>query len=459
MSGMSPTRADLPTLTSGAGTIRVGAQVGYGVGQIAGQVFRDLPSLLLLFFMTNALGVAPAIAGLAIFVPKLVWGIVCDISVGVLSDRLRNRMARRWWLLLGACGAPIAMILLFHVPAFSTLGKAGYVACAFSFYMLVFASFSVPYLAIAGELSSEPRQRTVLMAWRLVFTAIGVLIAGSLAPVYIQLHGGGQPGFESMSRLLAIICPVSLIVAFFGAGRAMQDANYQVAVPQTKGFPIREALSALTNARFSVLLFGNLVQLAGSGMAYASMLYFLSYNLHRSDAFKQIGLITLIASVSIILAQPAWVFIAGRFGKRPTYVGSSIFYGIVMLLWGLSSDVGIAGSYVCAVLLGLANSGWSLMSFSMVSDLADDGRAGLYSSVWVAADKIGFALGGTLLVGLVLSAFGFDSNRAVAGLSQSSSAIKGVFIAFALAPFLCSLSAAFILARWGVADAGTRHSR
>ena len=28
----------------------LGAQAGYGVGQIAGQVFRDVPSLLLLFF-------------------------------------------------------------------------------------------------------------------------------------------------------------------------------------------------------------------------------------------------------------------------------------------------------------------------------------------------------------------------------------------------------------------------
>ena len=427
----------------------LGAQVSYGAGQIAGQVFRDTPSLLLLFFMTNTLGIAPALAGLSIFVPKLIWGIFCDVGVGVLSDRLKSRVARRWWLLVGAVGAPFAMILLFHVPSAIPLMKAAYVAVAFSLYMLVFASLSVPYLAIAGELSSDPHQRTVLMAWRLVFTAVGVLIAGSLAPIFIQSQGGGQIAYQRMSEVLAVICPVALVVAFFGAGAAASQSNHRAIAPKTAGFPVREALAALAAPRFSVLLGANLIQLAGSGMAYASMLYFITYNLARADAFRQIGLIGLIASGAIIIAQPAWVALARRFGKKPVYIASSLFYATVMGGWALSSHLGVMVSYGFAVLLGLSNSGWSLMSFSMVSDISDDGRAGLYSSVWVAADKIGFALGGALLVGIVLSVFGFDASRAVAGAAQASSAVTGVLFAFGLAPALLSLTASVIFGRWG----------
>ncbi len=75
-----------------------------------------------------------------------------------------------------------------------------------------------------------------------------------------------------------------------------------------------------------------------------------------------------------------------------------------------------------------------MLGFSMVTDLSEDGKAGLFSSLWIAADKIGFALGGTLLIGLILSGFGFDSTKAVAGLAQSDSAIIGVKAAFALIP-------------------------
>jgi GPH family glycoside/pentoside/hexuronide:cation symporter len=425
------------------------AQAAYGVGQIAGQVFRDVPSLLLLFFMTNALGVAPALAGAAIFIPKLVWGIVCDVGVGLLSDRFKDRVPRRWWLLLGALGAPFAMILLFHVPHVSPLGKAAYVAGAFSLYMAVFAVLSVPYLAIAGELSDDPRQRTVIMAWRLVFTAVGVLIAGSFSPIFIQSQGGGQPAYQALSLVLAAICPLALIVAFFAAGYAQRHAPAAVAAPVSAGFPLREALAALAAPRFSVLLVANLLQLVGAGMAYASMIYFITYSLGRADAFRQIGIITLIASAAIIIAQPLWVRIAAVLGKRRAYIASSLFYAAVFAGWGVCGHLGMGVSYAFAVLLGLANSGWSLMGFSMVSDLSDDGRGGLYASIWVAADKIGFALGGTLLVGLVLAVFGFDSSRALAGLPQTPGALNGVFLAYSLSPAVLSLAASALLARWG----------
>jgi GPH family glycoside/pentoside/hexuronide:cation symporter len=425
------------------------SQVAYGVGQIAGQVFRDVPSLLLLFFMTNALGIQPALAGAAIFIPKLVFGIICDVGVGVLSDRFKTRIPRRWWLLLGAVGAPFAMFALFHVPVTSEVGKAAYVAGAFSLYMAVFAVLSVPYLAIAGELSNDPRQRTVIMAWRLVFTAVGVLIAGSFSPIFIQSQGGGQQAYEKLSLILAVICPVALIVAFFAAMRADRRKIELAAPPVSQGFPMREALAALAAPRFSVLVGSNLLMLISSGMAYASMIYFITYNLGRNDAFKQIGIITLIACATIVLAQPIWVKLAGVLGKKRTYILSALLYGALALAWGVFGRLGLGVDYALAALLGLSNSGWSLMGFSMVSDLSDDGRGGLYSSIWVAADKIGFALGGTLLVGLLLSAFGFDSVRAMAGLPQGPGAVTGVLLCYSLVPAMLSFIASVSLWRWG----------
>ena len=102
---MTAALTDAPPPTS-TGRLGLVAQIGYGTGQIAGQVFRDVPSLLLLFFMTTVLGIEPALAGAAIFVPKLVWGVGCDMLVGVLSDRWKHRFHRRWWLLAGVAVVP-----------------------------------------------------------------------------------------------------------------------------------------------------------------------------------------------------------------------------------------------------------------------------------------------------------------------------------------------------------------
>lgn len=429
----------------------LGAQAGYGVGQIAGQVFRDVPSLLLLFFMTSVLGIEAAVAGAAIFVPKLVWGVLCDVAVGVLSDRWKEKMQRRWWLVIGAIGTPIALLLLFHVPDGSTSMRVAYMAGAFSLYMAVFASFSVPYLAIAGELSSDPQQRTVLMAWRLVFTSFGVLVSGALAPMLVQANGGGQPGYEAMAVVLAIICPVALILSFFGIGRAMKQSSVVADSAPRARRSMGNAIKTLAVPRFSILFGINMLQLAGQGMAYAAMLYFLTYNMGRMDALQQTGMIVMTMCAGIILAQPMWVKLAARMGKRPVYCIAALLHLAMYVIWAFVPQAPLWVIYTLAFCAAVGNSGWAMLGFSMLADVAgeDEHHAGLYSAAWVAADKIGFALGGTLLIGLVLSGFGFDSARAVAGLPQSESALLGVMLAFALLPAAMNLLAVGIFAKWG----------
>jgi len=421
--------------------------MAYGLGQIAGQVFRDVPSLLLLFFMTSVLGVSPALAGTAIFVPKLIGGIVFDVSAGLLSDRLQARFARRHWLLIGALAAPAAMIALFHVPPGSEGAMAAYVATAFALYMAVFACLSVPYLAIAGDLQLSPHQRTVLMAWRLAFTAIGVLLAGAVAPAYAAAAGGGQPGYEAMAKMLAALCAVSLLFGWWGAGAASRRVGLRPVTQER--ISLKVALAALADRRFSVLAAVNLLQLAAAGMAYAGLIYFIAYNLAIPDALNRVGPVVLLASVGIIIAQPMWVKVAARIGKRRAYVAAALIHATAHLGWAASAWGGLPLLYGFALVLGIGNSGWAMLGFSMVSDIAGEGKAGLYSAVFIALDKIAFAMGGALITGLILSAFGFDAVAAAHGGPQPASALTGILIAFALTPAACNLVAAATFARWG----------
>lgn len=421
--------------------------IAYSFGQIAGQVFRDLPSLLLLFFMTSVLGIAPAIAGAAIFVPKLVWGVGSDLAVGILSDRWKRRFPRRNWLLVGALGAPAAMLLLFHVPQASTGVQVAYVAAVFSLYMIVFASFSVPYLALAGELTSTPRQRNVLMAWRLAFTAAGVMLSGGIAPGLVQQFGGGTGGYEAMAIVLAIICPLALLIAWFGVRSATRDRIE--ADPDTARIRMSagEGVRALLAPKFSIMLGANLMQLVGQGMSYAAILYFLSYNMGRADALTLVGGIVMAACAGILVAQPIWVALAARFGKRNCYVIGGVFHGLCYFVWAFGASWGAGAALALSFLAAIGNSGWAMLGFSMVADVAaeDERRAGLYSAAWIATDKIAFALGGTLLTGLLFSAFGFDSARAVAGLPQSDQALVGVMVAFGIVPGILNMVGALLM--------------
>jgi glycoside/pentoside/hexuronide:cation symporter, GPH family len=429
------------------GPLGLTSQVAYGAGQIAGQVFRDIPSLLLLFFMTSVLGIGPALAGSAIFIPKLIGGVVFDVSTGLLSDRYQAKFPRRNWLLIGAIAAPAAMVVLFHVPLGSETAMAGYVAAAFALYMAVFACFSVPYLAVAGDLRLDGHQRTVLMAWRLAFTAVGVLVAGAIAPGVAAAAGGGRYGYAVMSAMLAGLCTVSLVIGWWGAGAAARQAGMRPASQER--LTLADALAALADRRFSVLAAVNLMQLVAAGMAYAGLMYFITYNLGEADALNKVGPVVLISCVGIIASQPLWVRLASSLGKRRAYTLASLIHASAHLGWAMAAWGGLPVLYGFALVLGIGNSGWTMLGFSMVGDIAGEGKAGLYSAVYIALDKIAFALGGALIIGLILSAFGFDSAAAATGGAQPASALTGILIAFALAPAALNMVAAGVFAKWG----------
>ena len=80
----APRRADFP----------VPVLIGFSLGMIGDRIFRDAPALLLRIFMTDYLAVPPALAGAAVFIPKLLIMFV-DPLVGTLSDRLHTRWGGR----------------------------------------------------------------------------------------------------------------------------------------------------------------------------------------------------------------------------------------------------------------------------------------------------------------------------------------------------------------------------
>src|SRR5262245_63297305 len=91
--------------------------IGYGVGQIGGQILRDTPALILPIYLTTVLGLEPFMAGLAIMIAKA-WVVIADPIAGVISDRTCTRWGRRRaYILAGGLLAAVSYVLLFFVPA------------------------------------------------------------------------------------------------------------------------------------------------------------------------------------------------------------------------------------------------------------------------------------------------------------------------------------------------------
>lgn len=84
-------------------------KVGYGSGDIAGNVVYALLSSFVMIFLTNTVGLSSGIVGTLIAVSKLFDGIT-DIFFGAMIDKTHSKMGKaRPWMLWGYVGCAVTL--------------------------------------------------------------------------------------------------------------------------------------------------------------------------------------------------------------------------------------------------------------------------------------------------------------------------------------------------------------
>ena len=92
-------------------------KVGYGSGDIAGNVVYALLSSFVMIFLTNTVGLSSGIVGTLIAVSKLFDGVT-DIFFGAMIDKTHTRMGKaRPWMLWGYVGCAVTLAAIFFIPA------------------------------------------------------------------------------------------------------------------------------------------------------------------------------------------------------------------------------------------------------------------------------------------------------------------------------------------------------
>ncbi len=436
--------------------------VQYGAGQLGAQIFRDTPAALLPLFMTTILGVPAWMAGIVVLIPKL-WVIVCDPLVGAWSDRLKAQYGRTTFLLIGACCTSVGFLSLFAITVYpSPLVAAATICVLFFFASTAFSIYSVPYLAIASELSRDPHERTRIMLYRMLFTTGGVLIGIGVAQPLVFALGGGAHGWHVMAIALSILSLVAMLVpAIALRGVAM--------LPGTEA-PVRlvdQLAPAFRNRPFVILLLTCFIQNIGQAAGYTVIGFVFLYAL---GAIWLIPLFILIMSAGSFASQPFWLAMSRRYGKQRCYIAASLAWTAVTVSWfwihpGTDVLVTIPGVgalatqhvlvLVRALIIGLTNSGFLLLALSMLTDTVDHQRQqfgvaheGVFAGIFSAAEKLAFALG-PVLSGIVLSIFGFAASTGGAA-SQSDSAILGIVLLYSLIPAGTQVISLAIFSRYRV---------
>jgi glycoside/pentoside/hexuronide:cation symporter, GPH family len=426
------------------GVLPLRAVVCYGVGSLFTSIYGTLPSVVLLYFMTSLLAIPPALAGAVIFTPKLLE-VIIDPSLGLFSDRLRSRWGRRRPLmLLGVLGFALTFPWLFNPPSLaSTEARATYMVLAFTACTLCYSLFFVPYLAMPAEMGQDANERTRLMAFRIAFLSLGVMVAGAGAPWLVKSAGGGLAGYATMGWVFAAVCVGAMLVPIFGT----LGAPEATAAPHCLG--LREQLRlAWANRPFVTLTAAYGLQACAQGAFAAALPYYVRFVLqapqHMGGAL--FGAVTATALVMMAL----WVRVGRVVGKQQAYgLASAIYAAASLAQWWPGPSTPWAWIIVSFVVMGVGFGGMELFSHAMLPDATRNdwhqtglNREALFSGLWIAVEKLGFAVGAAA-VALLLHFGHFVPNAAAqVDTAQPDTALLAIRLAIAVVPakfFLTSL--------------------
>ncbi|MDF0513028.1 MFS transporter [Agromyces sp. H3Y2-19a] len=447
------------------GALSRGVVARYAIGSLGTGGFATLPGLVLVYYLTDTLGVSALIAGLVVTAAK-VWDVVIDPWIGARSDRALVRTGtRRTWMLVGAIALPVGFALTFAVPAGVAPGASGvWVFVAFLATATAFSLFQVPYIALPAELTGDYDERTRLLTWRVVVLTLAILLFGAGGPEIRNAFDDEATGYLVMAIVAGVVIGVGMLIAAGTAkradaaalGRSQQRAS---AVSAEGGY--REGLRALRRSLpFRVLLAVFVLQGLATGLMLAGAQFVATWVLESETAVTLL-FVALIAPA--LFFAPLWGRLARRVGKERGFRVASIVFALaalsmVLLVWAPGPWV-----YLPVAVAGAAYAGMQSLPMAMLPDvISHDARrtgrdnAGSFGGVWTAGETAGMALGATLLT-LMLAATGYLESRGAETVEQSAAAVAGIALSFSLVPALLVAVSVVVLRAYPLRRADVDH--
>jgi glycoside/pentoside/hexuronide:cation symporter, GPH family len=297
----------------------------YGSGDIGFSLTTTIVAAYFLFFLTNVVGIRPAVAGIAILIGRS-WDYINDPIIGHISDRTRSRWGRRRpFLLFGALPFALAFTMMWFKPPWDNMiALTAYYAVAYVIFDTAATFVYMPYYALTPELTEDYDERTSLTSYRMFYSIFGSLLAFTLP---LMIVGSFSPGNESkvllMGAVFGLISALPLLLVF-ATTREKQEFVDQ-AQPKFKD----SLKAAFKNKPF---VFGAVIYLitwVSFDILQTVLLFFIKFVMGReADSDLIMATIFIVA----IFALPFWEWTSRKLNKRLAYAAGITFWAVVQVV-------------------------------------------------------------------------------------------------------------------------------
>ena len=192
-------------------------KVGYGSGDIAGNVVYAFLTAFVMIYLTDTIGLNSGIVGTLIAVSKVFDG-VSDIFFGSMIDRTKSKMGKaRPWMFYGFFGCAITLFGVFAIP--TNMGKVAQYAWFFIAYTLLNAVFytanNIAYASLTSLVTKNSKERVQMGSFRFMFSFGTNMLISAFTFNAVEALGGGAAGWRAIAIIYCIIGLITNTVSCF----------------------------------------------------------------------------------------------------------------------------------------------------------------------------------------------------------------------------------------------------
>jgi GPH family glycoside/pentoside/hexuronide:cation symporter len=412
---------------SSTARVAMRTKLAFGAGAASESALGIAFNTFNLLFYNNVLGLSGTLCGLAVTLAT-VLDAISDPVVGSISDRWRSRLGRRHpFLYASILPMAVSFYCIYSPPA----GLRGFPLflwfTAFTVLMRqALTLYHVPHSALGAELSRDYRERSVVMAYNVIFGVVGGASTHFFAWTWFGRAAGGRDVAGNYRMLGLVVGLFAALIVFVSAHFTRDQIPRLVRppanLPRFSAAQLgREVWTCLQNSNYLTLMLGLVFLSATLGVRetlgpYVNLFFWEL----TEDQIRFFGLATPPAFVVAFFVTPS---LHGRFDKRGTMVaavcgvviGSSL--PTILRLLGAFPATGSRPLFVALVgfvfLFYLSAAVLLITAMSALADIADEhelttGRRqeGIFFAARTFFAKL-VSAAGHLLGGVVLDVIAF----------------------------------------------------
>jgi glycoside/pentoside/hexuronide:cation symporter, GPH family len=423
--------------------LSVKEKLGYGLGDLSGNIMFSAISFFLLYFFINVGGLNPKLAALVFIVARF-WDAVTDFWMGSISDRTNTRWGKkRVYMLFGAVPYGLMFIILWLVPfgedATQTV-RFLYYTFAYLLYNTTWTIVYIPYNALTANMTCDYDERTSLNAYRIVMANIGILLGAAVfalladgtASVFYQIFGSEETAYGLAGAIFGVL---ALIIMLVCVSSVTERVDYQEQGRKNLLVTLKEFFSL---KEFRNIITYYLLSMIGFDIIMAIFIFFINDTLAFGGGSDSM-LFVAIPLVTAILSAALWVYLSEKYSKHKVYAAASVFMFVVLLTCLIVPPQNYLALISVCIGAGIGMSAIQILPFASLPDVVEvdqhvygSRREGAYYGINQFMYKLASGLA-IAFVSFVLGVFGYQE-MAPPGFIQPESALTAIRVILGTVP-------------------------